>query len=146
MGNWRTVVLQGTLDPADLVRLRERLQINDYMDDQEWEAKYGPLSYTAQGSLFGLNNWPATTIDARGNLFERDCSVQDVAEQLVELVRIAPSLALKVHCGGDWESETCIATITVDDGVVVTSDPEVDSVAGVSLGTGMQRLLGMLEG
>jgi hypothetical protein len=48
-------------------------------------------------------------------------------------VVLAPSMLLKVHCGGEWESEECVATISVGEGLVVTGKPERDTVAEPSV-------------
>ena len=128
MGNWRTVVLTGTVDESEVEALRDRVTYTD--DDYN---NFGPLSYNSKRpSIFGLCDWVAPTIVAGGNLAERDYSVKSVADILTKLVAIAPSLNLKVHCGGDWESEQCIATITVEHGTVTIGGPEIDLVHGVS--------------
>jgi hypothetical protein len=67
-------------------------------------------------------------MDRTGNLAERDYSVASVAETLESLARAAPSLVVKIHCGGDYEDAACIATITLENGRVTVGPPEVDSV------------------
>ena len=47
-------------------------------------------------------------------------------------MHVAPSMLLKVHCGGEYESDGCVATISVGEGLVVVGKPEVVSVAGPS--------------
>lgn len=136
MGNWRTVNITGSIDEAEVPLLRERLgySIGTSSGDPGWE-HFGPLSFNRDSpSLCGLNNWVRPVVFACGNLAERDYGVKAVAETLRELLAIAPSMRLKVHCGGDWESETCIATITVANGTVETGPPEVERVAPVSDG------------
>ena len=131
MGNWRTVNITGTISDNDVPALRERL---GYSYERNFtEQHFGPLSFsTDRPSLAGLNNWVAPTVFACGNLAERDYSVEDVADELRDLVTIAPSMLLKVHCGGDWESEECIATISVGEGIVAVGKAEVAKVAPVS--------------
>lgn len=152
MGNWRTVQIAGHMNPAEVDALRDALQIPEpptvpYSDTSpEWEVyeravdAVGPASFTRQGSLFGLNDWVGPTIDARGNV-GKDVSVEEIFDHLAKLVQVAPSLTVVVDVGGEWESTTCIATITVGDGVVVISDPEVSHVEGAGLGEGMERLV-----
>lgn len=140
MGNWRTVNLTGTVDEAEVEALRTRL-IYDYSTPGGFD-NFGPLSFSpATPSLAGVGDWVRPTIFACGNLAERDYGVEDVAETLRELVAPAPSLRLKVHCGGDWEDTACVATVTVADGVVTVGPAEVETVASVSDDEAMGRLL-----
>lgn len=136
MGNWRTVHLTGSCDAAEVGPLRAAL-----IPDDTW-SNFGPLSITE--GLCGLGDWPAEQIDARGNLAERDYTVADVAEHLNRLLEVAPSLRLVVHCGDDWESSQCVATIDVRDGQVTETGPEVPAVLGVDETTMTTRLLGHL--
>ena len=129
MGNWRTVNIIGTVDKKEVKALRRACLYEFEKDDT---IDYHPLCYTKESSLFGLHNWISEKIMARGNLAERNYSVRDVADTLKELVRVAPSLTLKVHCGADWEEEECIATITVKKGRVTIGKPEVEFVKGLS--------------
>lgn len=85
-------------------------------------------------------------MNACGNLAERDYTVADVATVLAELVQLAPSLRLKVHCGDDWESTTCIATITVGGGGVAVGPAEVESVEGAGDDLVTDRFAGYLTG
>lgn len=136
MGNWRTVHLIGTCDPAEVETIRTLL-IPD-----GWYLNFGPLSIT-QG-LCGLGDWPAETINSSGNLAERNYTPSDVAEHLRGLVTFAPSLQLIVHCGGDYESTRCIATLYVRDGQVIEGEPAVETLHGVSEATMTTRLLKQL--
>src|SRR4029079_4387743 len=107
MGNWMTVSMRGTLAAEDVAAASEFCTVKD-----DW-SNFGPLSYT--GGLASLGRWVGTEIHADGNLAERDYSTEAVAEMLREITAVAPSLALKVHCGGSYESEDCVATITVSE-------------------------------
>ncbi len=116
MGNWRTVKITGTCPPEQVEALKSALA-----QDSAY-SKYGPLVYSQ--SLCGLGLWPAKVIDASGNLYERDFSVEDVADHVRELLVVAPGLTLKIHCGGERESKEVIATITVADGAVTIGPAE----------------------
>lgn len=134
--------MTGTVNADEVPVLRARLTY----DGGDF-GNFGPLSFdpTSPG-LCGLGDWVRPQVAACGNLAERDFTVADVATVLTELVQLAPSLRLKAHCGDDWESTTCIATITVGGGGVAVGPPEVESVApaGGDLVTG--RLAGYLTG
>jgi hypothetical protein len=144
MGNWRTVTLKGTVPADEVEPLRDSVRY-DYMSDDAGEhEKYGPLAYSPRGSLCGLGGWPSETVDSGGNCFERDFDVEDIAEHLRRLVKVAPGMSLKVHCGGDWEDEKCVATVTVADGVVTVGEPEVAAVHGVPQAESMARMMGFL--
>jgi hypothetical protein len=134
MGNWRTVTITGTMSAADSAKLRALLDWGDYMSrDHQPPPETDCLSFsTAHPGLCGLGNWPAEKMDRSGNLHERDYSVEDVAAALRVLVHAAPSMLLKVHCGGEYESDECVATISVGEGLVVTGKPEKATVDGPS--------------
>jgi hypothetical protein len=137
MGNWRTVSLRGTLAPEHLAAATEF--ITPRTDYGDWHC------LSASDGLCGLGHWIAERISCDGNLAERDYSVQDVADTLGALVDVAPSLELKVHCGGDYESETTVATITVHEGVVSIGEPEVLTV-GIDSDRTLGRLVRVLMG
>lgn len=134
MGNWRTVRIVGTCAPEHLGLLRNRLTPPDYsapLHGPAWRDHLeGPLAISH--GVFALGDWPAEKIDRLGNLYERDYSVGSVAEHLKQLVGIAPSLTLKVHCGGEWEDKTCVATIVVVSHNVTIHKPEISSVGEFS--------------
>ena len=106
VGNWRTVNVTGTMSAEHAARLRELLDWRDY-GYAGHEPPHGTdcLSFSSiMPGLAGLGAWPATEISRSGNLHERDYSVEDVATALRALVLLAPSMMLKVHCGGEYES------------------------------------------
>jgi hypothetical protein len=138
MGNWRTVNLRGTLAPADVTAVREYITVpHDY-------SRFHCLSATT--GLCGLGDWAAQEIHADGNLAERDYDPDDVAGTLRVIVALAPSLALTVHCGGDHEDTTCVATVTVAAGVVWVGPPERATVAGISEDLVRRRLIVAMGG
>ncbi len=142
MGDWRTVTMHGTVDRTEVDRLRAACVYDTYGED--W-GDFGPLSFDpATPGLASLGDWVRPTIAAGGNLAERDYSVRDVAEHLRRLVLVAPSLALAVHCGGDYESPACVATITVADGAVTVGPPLVTEVSGATDEQAAGRLFGYL--
>lgn len=145
MGNWRTVTMIGSVPEAEAPKLRDAV-LYDYMATEPDYDKDGPLAFSPKGSLCGIHEWVAPEINAGGNLSERDYSPEDVADHLRRIVTVAPGLDLKVHCGDDWESETCIATITVHAGEVTVGPPEVENVTGVAPGEAGARMLRMMMG
>lgn len=130
MGNWRTVHLQGSVERADWYGLRARLAV-------DYESPYWGCLHS--GGLFGIQNWAETNtkdvgsrveFSSYGNLGERDFSPEDVAEAVRELMaQVAPSLIVRIDCGGDYESITCVATvITSEDGEVMVMPPMVEQL------------------
>lgn len=108
MGDWMTVMIEGTCDPAEVAALTEFLEVADWIDDESgWD--FGPLSIS--DGLCGLGSWPAPTILRIGNCYERDYTPEDVADHLRRCLAVAPSLAVKVHCGGPYESLEVVATV-----------------------------------
>jgi len=129
MGNWRTVWIVGKCGAEDLPALQQAVRVNSDSDD-DWD-KFHPLCFSGL-SLCGLGDWPAEVINVVGNLAERDFSVEQVVETLESLVKAAPSLEAKIHCGGDWESKDCIATVQAANGKVILLEPEVETIPGFS--------------
>jgi hypothetical protein len=129
MGNWRTVNIVGTMSAEHAARLREALDYGDYTLTGKMPPGVDCLAFSSvHPGLCGLGAWPAETMNRCGNLHERDYSVEDVAAALRVLVECAPSMLLKVYCGGEYESETCVATISVGEGLVVVGKPERETV------------------
>lgn len=127
-----TINLVGTMTGQDTAKLHNYLGYSHEPGDPGWE-RFGPLSFNRrQPSLCGINAWPSPTMDAVGNLAERGYDVEDVANHLRELVQIAGSMLLKVHCGGDYESLDCIATVSVGEGVVAVGKPEIEQLKPLS--------------
>lgn len=135
MGDWMTVNVVGSIDPADADAARNFIDIG-----KDW-GRFHCMAYTGT-SLCGLGPWiprDGGDINVVGNLSERNYGPDDVAEVLKELVELAPSLKLKVHCGGPYESTECTATVTAADGQVSIGQPEVETV-----GAGLQDLAAAL--
>jgi hypothetical protein len=135
VGNWRTVNITGTMTAADAAKLRKVLDWGDYSGGlaryRDMPAGADCLSFSSVSpGLCGLGAWPAEQVNRCGNLHERDYSVRDVAEALEALVHIAPSMLLKVHCGGEYEAGECVAAISVGEGLVVIGKPERATVDG----------------
>lgn len=122
MGNWRSVEIVGTC--GDVAALKAAITVNDDYSN------FHCLSDTR--SLSGLGDWSGEQIHAKGNLAERDYTIEDVAEQLNELWKIVPSLDIKIHCGGDYEDKECINTILMRDGMVVIGEPEIEEISELS--------------
>lgn len=129
MGDWRTVWIIGKCGAEDLPTLRGAVHI-DLDSEGSWN-KFHCLCFFGL-SLCGLGDWPAEVINVVGNLAERDYSVGHIVEALENLVKVAPSLEVKIHCGGDWESKDCIATVCTSDGIVTLYPPEVKTLPGFS--------------
>lgn len=129
MGNWRTVNMTGTMSAADAAKLRRLLDEGDWRAPSAVPDNADCLSFSStHPGLCGLGDWPAEAVNRSGNLAERDYTVMDVQIALESLVRVAPSLLLTVHCGGDYESDECVATIRVGEGLVRTGPPEVERI------------------
>jgi hypothetical protein len=139
MGNWQRVKIIGTCAAAEVPALQQRLDLRDLSGDL---SHFGPLS--AAGGLCGLPLWAAEQIEAVGNMAERDYDAAAVGRHLRALAAVAPSLAVKVHVGGDYESDTCVATVQLADGEVAVLPPEVATIEEISEGQIQQALIGAL--
>lgn len=105
MGNWTTVNIQGTCSTEDVPKLKAAISYDQNGDYEEFHC------LSATKGLCGLGDWSGETINRIGNLAERDYDVSDVADTLLKLAAVAPSLNVKIHVGADYEYTPCIATI-----------------------------------
>lgn len=138
MGNWRRVQIVGTCAAADVQKLREALKPGH---------DYENFHCLVNGGMAGLPNWAAEKINAVGNLAERGFTPQSVAEQLLKLLAIAPSLDVKVHCGGDYEADTCINTVVANAApIVAVLEPEVATIPEVSAEQMTKNIYAQLSG
>lgn len=130
MGNWRTVEITGTMSAADAEALTALLDRGPGYDWPGWREPYACLSFSrARPGLCGIGAWPAVKTSRCGNLAERDYSVEDVRAALESLVTVAPSMLLTVHCGGEYESDECVATVLAGEGLVRTREPMAVTVS-----------------
>lgn len=123
MGNWRRVQIIGICSNDDVPKLREALDPGkDYQN----------FHCLVCGGVAGLPNWADEKIDVVGNLAERDYDPRDIADQLLKLSVIAPSLRVKIHCGDDYEKPKCIKTVELYEGDVSLKEPEIETVRDIS--------------
>lgn len=142
MGNWRTVNVTGTMSAQHAAALLGLLDKGpDYDNDGIPEGAECLAFSRARPGLCGLGDWPAEHMNRTGNLSERDYTVEDVATALRVLVHYAPSMLLKVHCGGEYESLECVATVSVGEGLVATGKPEIENLDEIPSGQQLGNLL-----
>lgn len=150
MGNWRTVAIRGHMDADEAQRLREDLAF-DYAG-QDTRIPIAECLAWAGGSspqpLMGIGVWVMLDgcLRGNGNLFERDYTVEDVRNGLANIVARYPSFTAVVHCGGENEDPTCVASLIAVDGKVWASEPLVDTVSGVDVHVARDRLLRAIGG
>lgn len=136
MGNWRRVQIVGTCGEEDVVNLRVEAT-RDCMDSK-WNC-------LCNGGVCGLPDWSGMNINATGNLGERGYGPEDVAGVLNEILKTCPSLRVKVHCGGDYAADVCIATVSTETGEAVVGDPEIEIVGPIAdsqMVANLSRILG----
>ena len=126
MGNWRRVEIIGTCDAKDVPKLAAAVNCSPDFQDLHCLSHYR--------SICGLPAWAGTKIQAVGNLAERDYTLDDVVRQLDELLKVAPSLNVKIHVGGDYEAEIVEGTVSVRDGKAVLGPPEAERVPSITEG------------
>ena len=142
MGNWRTVNITGSMDPREAKDMIDFLTYGDNWS--KWDTDAAPLLINE--SLCGLNQWVSDngTIDAIGNLAERDFDNGDIEKALIYLAQKYPSMKLTLHSGSNWEELQCTATFHVEGGVVRRCEPEVEMIHAIPEGQGMMRLMKIL--
>jgi hypothetical protein len=123
--NKRAVWIVGTVSADELPLLQGFVRAG--RDYQGFHAlcHFGP-------SLDGLNDWPAECMDVVGNLPGHGYTIDEIAEVLLWASAAAPTLKLKVHCGGEYEDPEVVATITVEDFEVTVGPPEVPLLRSTS--------------
>jgi hypothetical protein len=119
MGDWRKVHIEGTCGDGDVPALRTALDPG---------RDYENFHCLVCGGVSGLPNWAAEKIYTTGNLAERNYDEHSVAEQLVKLVKVAPSLRIKIYVGGENESDECVATVVLDDDGVRVCKPQMETL------------------
>ena len=124
MGDWRTVNITGHMNPEEAKRMIEELSSESIWYTAAW-------GFHIHYSLCGLNQWVKSDgkVFGAGNLAERDCEIEDIKAGLEYLVESYPSLNLILHAGGNYESEECVATFIVRNGVVEQTEPQVDKIS-----------------
>lgn len=135
-----TVTIEGHIGPEDADAARAFIETGEDWGRFHCLCYYGP-------SLSGLGQWipqGGGRIHAVGNLSERGYDTADIASTLVDLMAVAPSLELKVHCGGDYESTECVATVTAFGGVASVGVPEIAEVGVGLIAQGEERLREMM--
>ena len=133
MGNWRTVHIVGTCAEVDVLALSAAVDMNRWLIALDKGDDIDRFHCLLGGSgLMGLPNWASESIDAVGNLAERDYGVEVVRDTLERLARIAPSLAVVVHCGGDFENTTCTASVVLKEGKAEIHLPQVADVGSLT--------------
>lgn len=132
--SWRTVQLEGSVDPAELEALK-RASLPS--------GPYGFHCLSIVPSVCGLGEWMKPVIKTGGNLAERGYDENDVARALTHLVEAAPSLRMTVHVGGDFETREVVATVKAEDGKVTLGAPEI-RLLEEHTGQGVMQALAMM--
>ena len=133
MGNWTTVNIHGQCSSEDLAELKAFVNSNDFHC----------LCNTS--GLCGLGDWSGEQINATGNLSERGYSIDDIVETIKPLAENCPSLKLKIHVGGDYESLECVGTVSVSHGDVSKGEPEIETLSGISEDAMLGRLFKAMQ-
>lgn len=119
MGDWRRVQVIGSCAAEEVPALREALDPG---------LDYHNFHCLVCGGIAGLPNWAGESINAVGNLAERNYDERAVAKTLEQLAKKAPSLAVKVHVGEAYEEDTCVATVVLEQGAVTINPPEIGAI------------------
>jgi len=113
----------GTCAKEDVPALRRHLDVDPV------NPSWGPLH---NGGVCGLPNWGLERIDVVGNLGERDLTEDDVVDALEEAAMVAPSLNVRVHMGGGYESAKCVSTVFLDDGEALVEPPGIEEIPEIT--------------
>lgn len=143
MGNWRRVKLDGYCLPEEVDQLREACKYVDIVqiDDPEGIEKWDFHCLTMTEGLMGLGNWVADNghICRVGNLAERGFVVADLLAQWFKLLKVAPSLNLWCHVGGEYEHPECVASIRIQKGTVELFPPKIEVIPEIPISQGINN-------
>lgn len=133
MGNWRTVELKGNVSNEEAIQMIDYLTVD--RNKYESKASDDDIFFLQFGvGVFGLNRWVEEdgTIDKVGNVFERDCDIDDLEEELNTIASKFTSLEMVLNAGDDYESPVCAASFIVKNGIVERVDPLVSELEGMN--------------
>jgi len=148
MGDWRTVQLVGKVaDKSEVEGIIKYLKVdkNSYdslaYDDGVYYLQFG-------SSLCGINQWVNSNgkISVIGNVYERDCELDDLEKELNVIAKKYNSLDLVLHAGGSYESTECTASFIVKNGIVKRCEPmvkEIDKISKDRIQSNLFKALGM---
>lgn len=142
MGNWITVGMVGSANKEDAKRMIEWLTFSRETYSSVAYEKLGVYYLQISSSVYGLNKWIKEDgiINVTGNVFERDCEVDELYEEVKALCNEFKSLELTVHIGGDYESTKVVATIVGNSESVELLEPQIEELNEISMNATMERL------
>ena len=111
------------MKPEEAKEMIKELRSDDIWETPAW-------GFAINFSLCGLNQWVKESGDiiGIGNLSERDCEIEDIEMGLEYLTNKYPSIELTLHAGGNYESQDCVATFEVHDGIVEKKEPQTTRI------------------
>lgn len=128
MGNWITVNAIGKVDIEEARVMIDMLKYDNKTYTSIAEKELGVFYLQFGKGVFGLNQWinEDGSIFAAGNVFERDCDVEDLVNELSALANKFTSLDMELHIGDWYESLKCVATVKVKNGIAKKFEPQID--------------------
>lgn len=127
MGNWRIVNVRGLIEDKHEVDAAIRyLTVNEgtYKSEALTDNVFF-LQFSGDSSIAGLNQWIQGTgvIWSDGVVFERDCTLNNLHNELEVLAHKFPSLSMVLNAGGEDGSLDCVKTFFARKGTVIGMSP-----------------------
>lgn len=147
MGDWRTIELKGNVhNEEDVNKIIKYLTVSRETYNSE-AYDYGIYYLQFGTGLCGINQWVNEdgTIDICGNVYERDCEVEDLQSELTILANKFHSLDMVLHVGDNYESKDCVVSFMVKNGKVEKVDPMISELSGIDNGRMMSNLFKALR-
>jgi hypothetical protein len=149
MGMWRTIQVEGKITGRSNIDT-----IIDYLtvDKRTYDSKAyeeDEIFYLQFGNgVYGINQWikSDSSIDAVGNVYERDCTIDDLFNELSKLAKKFPTLDMYLHAGDDYESRTCVCSFIIKDGEVSKVEPLINELNEISDEQAMKNFISQLRG
>lgn len=145
---WRTVQVNGQIKGW-----KEIDDIITYLtvDKQSYDSpayEDGVFFLQFGSGVFGLNKWVEDDgrINAVGNVYERDCTIEDLEKELKIIANKFPKLIMELHAGDDYESKHCVYSFNVFDGIVEKVEPHIRMLDDVDDSKIMKNFINQLRG
>lgn len=132
MGNWRTIEIKGDVSIEEAQKMRKYLKVDK--STYESLASQDDIFYLQfSDGLCGLGEWISNdgSIESVGNVYERNCEVEDLLSEATTLAHNFPTLNILINIGDDYESLNCVGSIIVKNGSSILIDPIVKDLEAI---------------
>ena len=130
MGDWRTVRMEGTLPKEEVKAFIEYLMVPTNQDESPASEQDDVFYLQMEKAMFGLKQWIREDgrIHAIGSVYERNCEIKDLHQELTAIAKRFPNLNMILHAGCEYESPICETSFKVANGNIEQVEPLIERV------------------